>query len=177
MKSLFQITTLLLSGLILTGCDSGVFDEGAAQGVVEAAKIPLNGEEVLLTPDQVICGEKKGLWTVDQIDGGGAIGRLTAAARALEFGDDVRMGEHKFSGPYVQLHGNFNVKIEKVNKMTDENADVKILDAKMGAVITHECFDKPLPLLGIYRGDFSEENAPRIRLRQHNGWTADQILH
>jgi len=177
MKSLFPVASLLLSGLFLTGCDSGVFDEVAAQGVIEATKLQLSGEQVLVTPDQVLCGEKKGLWTVDQIDGGGAIGRLTEAGRALDFGDDLRMGDHKFSNPYIQLHGYFNVKIQKSGKLTDENADVKILEAKTGVLVKHECFEKPLPLLGIDRGDFSEDAAPRIRLRQHNGWTADQVLH
>ena len=177
MKSALQIALLLVAGLLLSGCDSGVFDDAAAQALIESSKLALSGEQVQLTPDQVLCGEKKGLWIINQADGGNALGRLEAPGRELLFGDDVRMGDHRFTNPYVQLRGDFDVKIQKFVKMTDQNADVKVVEAKLGVVINHECFLEPLPLMGIFRGDFSEEAAPRIRLRQHNGWTADQVLH
>jgi hypothetical protein len=177
MKSSFQSASLALAGLLLTGCDSGVFDDAAAQSLIESSKLPLSGEQVLITPEQILCGEKKGLWIIDQTDGGNALGRLEAPGRDLLFGDDVRMGDHKFTSPYVQLRGDFNVKIQKFIKLTDENADVKVAEAKMGVILKHECFPAPLPLLGIDRGDFSEEAAPRVRLRQHNGWATDQVLH
>jgi hypothetical protein len=177
MKFPFQIAALALAGISLAGCDSGVFDNEAAQGLIESSKLQLSGEQVLVTPEQVICGEKKGLWLIHQMEGGGAVGRLTEAGRALEFGDDVRMGNHKFSNPSIQLHGSFNVKVQKFVQMTDEKADAKIAEVKLGVVVKHACFEKPLTLLGIDRGDFSEEAAPRVRLRQRNGWMADQILH
>ena len=178
MKCSFQLVCLTLAGLCLTGCDSGVFDEGAAQGVIESGKVQLNSEVVLLTPAQVTCGEKKGLWIVDQLEGGGgAIGRLTDSGRALNFGDDVRMGDRRFTNPYVQLNGSFALKVKKVDNMTDDGVDAKIVEAKAGVVIDHECFDKPLPLLGIDRGDFSEDADPRFHLQQRNGWTMDQLLH
>jgi hypothetical protein len=177
MKSQLQIAVLALAGLSLAGCESGVFDDAAAQSLIESSKIPLSGEQALITPEQVLCGEKKGLWIIDQRDGGGALGRLTDAGRALEFGDDVRMGDYRFTNPTVQLHGNFNVKVQKFVKLTDENPTVKVAEAKLGVIVKHECFEKPLSLLGIDRGDFSEEAAPRVRFRQHNGWTPDQILH
>jgi hypothetical protein len=177
MKSRFKIMIVLAGGLFMASCDDGVFDDEAAQGVIQASKLQLSGEQVLLTPDQVNCGEKKGLWTVDQIDGGGAIGRLTDAGRALAFSDDVRMGDRRFTGATVQLHGEFNVAVKKINSVTDESANVKNVDAKLGVIVKHDCLAKPLPLLGIDRGDFSEDASPRIRLRQRNGWTVDQILH
>lgn len=177
MKSSFRIAPLLVAGLLLTGCDSGVFDDEAAQALVESSKLALSGEQVLITPEQILCGEKKGLWIIDQTDGGNALGRLEAPARDLLFGDDVRMGDHKFTNPYIQLRGDFDVKIQKFIKVTDENPDVKVVEAKLGVIVKHECFPQPLPLLGIDRGDFSEEAAPRVRLRQHNGWRTDQVLH
>jgi hypothetical protein len=177
MKFQWQTAVLALAGLLLTGCESGVFDDAAAQVLIESSKLALSGEQVLLTPDQIICGEKKGLWIIDQTDGGNPVGRLEATGRALLFGDDVRMGERKFSNPYVQLRGDFDVKIQKFIKMTDESANVKVAEAKLGVIVKHECFAKPLPLLGIDRGDFSEDAAPRIRLRMRNGWTTDEVLH
>jgi hypothetical protein len=172
MKLTFQMASLLFMLLVLVGCgDSPVFDQSAAQAVIESTKLPLSSEQ------EILCGEKKGLWTVDQLEGGGALGRLSEAGRALGFGDDVRMGDRKFASPYVQLQGNFNVKVQKFLQMTDQGVDVKIVEAKVGVIVKHECFPKALALLGIDHGDFSEDTAPRIHLRQHNGWTADQVLH
>lgn len=177
MRFLFQVGVVVAAGMLLAGCESGVFDDQAAQALIESSKLALSGEQVLLTPEQVLCGEKKGLWLIDQTDGGNALGRLEAPARELLFGDDVRMGDHKFTNPYIQLRGDFDVKIQKFIKLTEENAYVKVVEAKLGVIVKHECFPQPLALLGIDRGDFSEEAAPRIRLRQHNGWRADQVLH
>jgi hypothetical protein len=172
------MASLWFTLLVVTGCgDSGVFDQPQAQAVIESAKIPLSSEQVLVTEQQILCGEKKDLWTVDQMEGGGALGRLSEAGRALGFGDDVRMGDRKFTGPYVQLRGDFKVKVQKFLQMTDQGTDAKIVEAKLGVVVKHECFPKPLALLGIDHGDFSEDTAPRIHLRQRNGWTADQVLH
>jgi hypothetical protein len=177
MKSPFRIAALALAGLLLTGCESGPFDDQAAQALIDSLQARLEWRTSLGRPRRVLCGEKKGLWTIDQQDGGTPIARLEAPGRALPFGDDVRMGDHRFTDPYVQLHGDFNVKVKKLVKMTDENASTKTVEANVGVIVKHECFKKPLPLLGIDRGDFSQDAAPRIRLRQHNGWTVDQILH
>jgi hypothetical protein len=177
MNVLFRGAAVAIVGLVLTACDDGVFDAEAAQGVIESTKLPLSGEQVLVTTEQVTCGEKKGLWIVDQLEGGGAIGRLTDAGRALQFGDDIRMGDHKFSLPYTQLSGAFDVRVQKMNSLTDESPEAKIADASLGVVVTHDCFAQPLRLLGVDRGDFSEDVSPRIRLRRRNGWAVDSILH
>ena len=177
MKLPFQIASVIFAGLFLTACEEAIFDNEAAQGVIEAAKIPLGGEQVILTPEQITCGEKKGLWEVDQIDGAGAIGRLTDAGRKLEFGDDIRMGDRRFSGPYTQLSGSHSVKVQKVTSMVDENPDGKVVTAKLGVVFEHECFTKPVALLGIDRGDFSEDAEVRVRLRNRGGWKVDSVLH
>ena len=178
MKRLFQITAVLVAGLALTACDDDIFDELSAQQILdEGGKIPLRGEHVILTPDQVTCGEKKGLWIVDQLDSGDAIARLTAAGRALQFGDDIRMGDRRFSGPYTLLAGAFEVRVEKIDKITDEKPNAKIVEAKVGVKIEHECFTRPVPLLGINRGDFSEDADPRFRLRQKSDWVVEAVLH
>jgi len=177
MKPLFLFAVVLLNGLVLTGCEEAVFDSEAAQGLIESSKLTLSGEQVLVSPDQIVCGEKKGLWIVDQMDGYGAIARLTDAGRALHFGDDIRMGERKFKDPYTQLQGDFTVKVQKVHGLTGEKPDEKIAEVAIGVVIDHECFAKPLALMGIDRGDFSEDVSPRIRLRQRGSWAVDQILH
>ncbi len=177
MKLELQIAVVTLAALSLAGCDEAVFDNGAAQGVIESAKLPLSGEQALISPDQILCGQKKGLWIIDQRDGGGALGRLTDAGRALAFGDDIRMGDGKYTQPYVQLGGSFAVKVQKFVQLSDETPNAKIAEAKLGVIVKHECLEKPLPLLGIDRGDFSEDANPRVRLTHRNGWIADQVLH
>jgi hypothetical protein len=179
MKRLFQITAVLVAGLALTACDDDIFDELSAQQILdEAGKIQLRGEQVILTPDQVTCGEKKGLWVVDLMDSGDYIARLTAEGRALQFGDDIRMGDRHYSGPYTQLSGALEVHVNRIDKITDEKPNAKIVEAKVGVKIDHECFkEHPLPLLGIVRGNFSEDADPRFRLRQKSDWVVEQVLH
>jgi hypothetical protein len=169
-----RILAPVAAALLAGACSGG---EAYPAEIIEARPLALSGEQALLTPDQVTCGEKRGLWLVSQIDGGGAIGRLTGAGQALNFGDDVRMGDRRFPNPCVQLRGDFPVKVKKVLSVQDETPEVRIVEAELGAVVKHECFSAPLPLLGIDRGDFSPEAAPRIRLRQRRGWQVDQILH
>ena len=65
-----------------------MFDQEAAQELVESSKIPLTGELVLITPDEILCGEKKGLWVIQQSDSGNALAELQAPARKLLFNDD-----------------------------------------------------------------------------------------
>lgn len=177
MKLWIQLAAVLASLLLQTSCEDEYFDDDTARIVIEKDKLPLSGEQVFLTPDQVICGEKKGLWLIDQLDSGGGIARLTSQGRALEFGDDVRMGDHKFTNPYVQLQGKFPVKLEQVKKVTDQGTDAKIVEARIAVIVNHECFEQPLRLMGIERGDFSEDALPRVRLRLRGAWTADKVLH
>src|SRR3569832_929654 len=131
MKRFFQIAVVVVAGLVVTACDDELYDDVWAQQLLnEAGKIPLSGEHVILTPDQVACGAKKGLWVVDLLDTGDYIARLTPAGRALQFGDDIRMGVRRFSGPYSLLTGSLEIKVEKVDKIIAEKPDSKIVEAK-----------------------------------------------
>ncbi len=177
MKLRLPILAVLVAGLLTTACGDDTYDEGDAKQTVENGKITLSGELVIVTPDQILCGEKRGLWNVDQLDSGGAIARLTAAGQALKFAEDIRMGDGRYSGPYTSMRGSFPVKVTKLDKVIDEKPDVKVVEGKMGVVIENECFDKPVNLLGINRGDFSEDFPPRVRLVNHGNWAVDQLLH
>ncbi|MEO5926301.1 MAG: hypothetical protein ABIR70_20940 [Bryobacteraceae bacterium] len=177
MRPSLLILTVLAAALVLTACGDDVYDDGAAKATVEGAKIALSGEPVILSPDQVLCGEKQGLWDIDQLDSGGARGRLTAAGQALKFAEDIRMGDGKYSGPYTSMLGSFSLKVLKLDKVIDEKPDVKIVEGKMGVVIDHTCFAKPITLLGTNRGDFTEDFPPQVRLVKRGGWTVDQLLH
>ena len=149
----------------------------AAAWLIDSSTVKLGGEQVLISPDQISCGERKGLWVVDQQESGEGIGRLQPAGRALMFSDDVRMGDHRFSNPYVQLRGTFDVKVSKIVTIADENESSKVIEVKLGIIVKHPCFTEPLPLLGIDRGDFSQDAPPRLLLKMKGDWTVDQVLH
>ncbi len=171
LRSALAAAFALSSILALAGCAG----ETTAD-IIERHPLPLRGEHVLLTPEQVRCGEKAKLWTIVQVDGGGARARLERDGQVF-FADDVRMGEQRYRGPVAPLAGDFPVKVKKIREVTPDGPSVQVVAAELGVILNHSCFTKQLPLLGIADGDFSLDAPPRIRLREHNGWTADTILH
>ncbi|MEI9811153.1 MAG: hypothetical protein WDO18_00105 [Acidobacteriota bacterium] len=168
-SALLAVTSLTM----LTAC-SHEFDPAE---VIEQSKFSLRGEQVSVTPDQVLCGEKAGLWKVEQFSNGGAAARLTAEARALGFADDVMMGESSHpESPYAQVSGVLSLKVDKVSSVVDENPATKLVTARVGVGVQHECFGAPLPLDGVDRGMFTSTVEPSFRLRGPN-WVVDQIVH
>jgi hypothetical protein len=162
---------LVAASLGLGGCH-----EVTDQEIIEGSVLPLRGEQVVLTPEQVKCGEKARLWIVEQIEGAGAVARLEPAGREL-FGDDVRMGDRRYSGPVAQVLGDGKLKIKKISNVTLDGTSEKVVTASAGVEVKHSCFPAPLPLLGIDRGDFSQDAEVRIHMRNDGGWRADQVLH
>lgn len=159
------VTTLALA--VLAGCGSD------PASILEHNQVALSGEQVAITPDQVVCGEKEGLWKIEQGDRGAA-GVLTPQARALGFADDVVMGDSRFRDPYAMVSGDQQLKVAKVAKVVDDDASTKTVTASIGVVIKHSCFDKPLPMHGTRDGAFSQDDDVSVRLK--NG-AVDRILH
>jgi hypothetical protein len=165
----FRLAVAVGAALAVCGCAKK--DDTS---VIEAATISLQGEQVVMTPEQAICGEKEGLWKIEQT-GYGATGRLTPAGRQL-FADNVEMGDRRFSGPVVPMTGEGKLKVVQISNVTESTA-VKVVTARVGVVLKHACFPDPLPLLGSDRGQFTEATEPQIRLRDDDGWVVDRILH
>jgi hypothetical protein len=157
---------------LLTACSAG-FD---AASVLEDAKVNVNGEQVVVTTDQVLCGEREGLWRIQQ-QSQGALGRLTPEAHALGFADDVVMGNTRFSEPFAQVGGMQQLKVSSVSAVTDDDAATKTVSASVGVVIKHSCFENPLPMHGAEGGSFSQRAEPRFQLKDQTGWKVDRILH
>jgi hypothetical protein len=161
----------VLAFVALTGCGSS-----NPTKILQSGKVAVAGEQVVITPDQVLCGERAGLWKIEQGDRG-ALGRLTPEGRALGFADDVVMGDSHFSDPYAQLSGSEPLKVAKVTQVVDDDPTTKTVTASIGVVIKHSCFDKPLPMHGAEAGAFSQDAEPRVRLKKQSGWKIDRILH
>ncbi|MEO8097096.1 MAG: hypothetical protein ABI811_05300 [Acidobacteriota bacterium] len=176
MKLWIQFALVPLA-LLLSACEAGPFDGSQAHGVLQSKPMELDGEQVVITPEQITCGEMKELWTVDQVGSSGAIGRLSAAARKLQFSDDIRMGDPAFRNPYVQVKGTFDVEVKSVAELIDIDPQTKEIEAIMGVKINHPCFTSPLPLMGVRHGVFSQTTNPRFLFKLRNGWTVEKILH
>lgn len=170
-----QRSTILagaFSFALLAACSVG-FD---AASVLEDDKVTVNGEQVVVTTGQVLCGEREGLWRIEQ-GSQGALGRLTPEAHALGFADHVVMGNTRFSEPFAQVGGPQQLKVSNVSTVTDDDAATKTVSASVGVVIKHSCFEKPLPMHGAEGGSFSQLAEPRFQLKDQSGWKVNRILH
>jgi hypothetical protein len=164
-----------LAYLILAGCGGGGFDPN---GILESRPLRLDGEQVMLSGEELECGSREELWTVAPNGDGTAVARLTQKARDLQFGDDVRIGEPGITVPYAQLRGSFSVKVLQLGSIHDDDPFTKRADAKVGVKIDHACFQNYLPvLMGIRKGQFSPSTNPVFRFKMDGEWTMDQILH
>lgn len=163
--------------MMLAGCGEGPFDAGRAQVAFTAHLVRLDGEQVALTYDQFNCGVKAELWTVEPLGEERSIGRLSEQARALQFADDVRIEPQR--QPYVQVRGEFKLVAPKVISIQDEDGETKIIEAKAGPVLNHACFGESNPpfLMGIHKGDFQQDVAPRFEFKLNGDWAVERVLH
>ncbi|MBI4910722.1 MAG: hypothetical protein HY820_44320 [Acidobacteria bacterium] len=173
------VPVLLLS--ILGGCGGG--PEGLTGDIVkyhlEKKPMKLEAEQVTLTPKQFECGLKEELWEqASEKFGERTIARLTAQARALKFDDEVTVSEPGFKLSYVQVRGELPVKMTEYISANERTKDVWDATAKLGVVIQHACFDKPLPLMGVRKGKFSQDAQPVFQFQKHGeDWKATQLVH
>jgi hypothetical protein len=169
---------VVLAALALAACSEGPFNEYSATIKLQAKPIQLDGEQVVITPEQVTCGEKDELWIVLPQGNNRAIGRLNDSARALGFSDDIHIGDPGFRNPYAQIRGEFPVSVTEV-RMRDLDATTKQIEAKTSVVIDHSCFKNPKPLLmGLRLGQFSETDNPAYHFRLHGEtWDFEQLVH
>jgi len=161
--------------LLLAGCGGGGFDPN---GILESRPVRLDGEQVILSPQQVDCGVNEDLWTVSSLGDVRAVGRLTKKARDIQFNDDVQIGDPLIGLPYAQIQGSFPVKVIQAGSVRDEDAFSKLADAKVGVQIDHKCFQSNPPvLMGVRHGKFDHSANPVFRFKLENDWLLDQIVH
>ncbi|MEP7354566.1 MAG: hypothetical protein ABI824_15170 [Acidobacteriota bacterium] len=168
---------LVLALLALTSCEEPGFNAGQAAGILTAQPVKLEGEQVLISDDQITCGEQKDLWTVNRQPDGGGKAQLLPAAKALHFDDDVVMSDPLTGTPaWVQIRGDFRLAAPAIQKITDEDPQTKIISAKVGVIIDHPCFG-PMPLLGIHKHQFTAAADPVFRFKLTDTWKVDQLVH
>ena len=162
--------------LTLAGCSNGPFGESRIRFLLENAAIPLNGEQVQLSEQMFKCGELAELWEIRNLGPGRSIGKLLPAGRELKFSDDVQAGDMRL--PYVQISGDFFVQLIEVHSIRDVDPMNKLVEAKVGVHITHNCFPTTVWLLGVHHGKFTEDFQPRFQFQQINDdWQYDSITH
>jgi len=170
-----RILGATLASLMLAGCGGGGFDP---TGLLESRPVRLDGEQVVLSPDQVDCGTREDLWTISPLGDGRSFGRLTQKGRSLQFNDDVQIGDPVAGVPYVQLHGSFPVKVIQTGAIRDEDQWTKAADAKVAVKIDHSCFlASPLMLMGVRHGQFDPSTSPAFRFKLDGEWQVDRVVH
>jgi hypothetical protein len=161
--------------LMLAGCGPTGFD---LTGVLESHPVRLDREQVVLNSEQVDCGTREDLWTISPLGDGRSLGRLTTKGRDLQFNDDVQIGDPAVGVPYVQLHGDFSVKVIQPGSVRDEDEWTKSADAKVAVKIDQSCFlANPPVLMGIRHGQFDQSSNPVFRFKLDGEWLADRVIH
>ncbi len=167
--------------LFLANCGWGPFNEGRCANAIAANPIRLDGEQVMLNNSQIDCGVQAELWDAPQQLGlHRTVAHLAQAGRSLKFDDDVAVLEPGQSKPYVQVRGEFPVQVlEIINIRDGEDQNEKVVEVRLGVLVSHSCFPQPLPLMGVRKGKFTHEINPilRLRMQSNNSWVVDRVMH
>jgi hypothetical protein len=158
--------------VLCAGCSSDNFNPG----ILESAPVRLDAEYVMLTSNQLQCGSQEDLWEAPAQSGDRSTARLLPKGRALNFADDVSVGDMR--QPYVQIRGDFPLKVvDIVNTKDGADKDSKSMEAKVGVIFQHTCFPTPLPIMGVRKGNFTQESAPVFQFRNNGGWQLEKVAH
>lgn len=172
---------VLCLGLTTTGCVQKEFPPEKAQSIMTAGPIHLDAEQVSLSMGQVECGAQYDLWEpppANITSGMHASARLLQAGRDLHFDDDVVVAEPGFHSPYVQLRGDFMMQLPIDMTVHEDGADGRLVEGKLMVVIPHQCFNDPLPVLGVRKGHFSQDVQPTMQFHLDNdGWHFVKLVH
>ena len=172
-----QLLVVLGASLVTVGCSD--LNPGKTSNMIEASPVKLDAEQVMLTPDQVQCGVQAELWQAPSAPNQGrSVCALLPAGRALKFDDDVVYSESGYHSPYVQIRGTFPLGVQDITNTKDgPEQGTKLVEAKVGVKIDHACFSNPLPIMGLRKGQFSQDYSPVILFRLDGGWQMEKFVH
>lgn len=162
------------------GCgDPNLFDEGVAKAVAQAEPFQLESEQVSISSAQVACGVNAELWDAPSGGADRSISHLQQKARNLNFSDDISSDELGHQSPYTQVRGKFPLQLDQVISIKDgEDKDTKIVQARIGVKIAEPCFDTPLYIMGIRKGQYHEDLPVALQYERYGeGWHLTKILH
>jgi hypothetical protein len=175
-KSTLAVVAL---AILSVGCSKDFTGE-RVKSAVEAQPMTLDGEQVTLTGAQVDCGVEADLWDKpSQASGGRMTARLSQKGRDLKFNDDVVYQDPNYRQPYVQVRGEVSLQVDEVPAIRDGENGTKIGETKVGVKIQHACFQNPLPLMGIKKGNFNPDTPVIFQFHQSEdgNWKVDKLLH
>jgi len=155
----------------------GDFNYGKFRGIIEGTPMRLDAEYVMISSQQVQCGIENDLWDSPTSMGQErSVARLTQKGRDLKFADDVSLGELRI--PFAQIRGDIQLSvIEIINDRDGPEKDTRLADVRVGAVIQHPCFPAPLPIMGVKKGNFTQDYPPVIMFRYNDGWQFEKFVH
>jgi hypothetical protein len=175
-KPLISRVLLAAAALFSGACGSGDFNYGKVRNIIEGSPQRLDAEYVVLTPQQVDCGVQNDLWDPPSSAGTRQSARLAQKGRDLKFSDDVSIGD--MPKPYIQIRGDFSLVVtEIINDRDGPEKETKLVESRLGPVIQHSCFPNPLPLMGVRKGNFTQDVSPVLFFRYNNGWMVDHVVH
>jgi len=174
--------------VLSTGCgDSSAFDEGVAKGVAQAQPFELDSEQVTMSPAQLACGANDELWeasvapttTAVVLGSERTVSHLQKKGRDLNFSDDVSSDEPGHNLPYTQVRGKFPLQLDQVVSIKDgEDKDTKIVQAKIGVRIAEPCFDTPLYIMGVHKGQYHDDMPATLQYERYGeGWHLTKFIH
>jgi|KBSMisStandDraft_5_1062788.scaffolds.fasta_scaffold30640_4 hypothetical protein len=186
----FTISSALLAAplaamlcALSTGCgDPNAFDEGVAKGAAQAQPFQLDSEQVNMNPTQLACGATNELWEAPVVGvavGDRTVSRLLDKGRNLNFTDDISSDELGHQWPYTQVRGKFPLQVDQVISIRDgEDKDTKIVQARVGIRVADPCFDTPLYIVGVRKGQYHDDLPATLQYeRSGDGWHLTKIVH
>jgi hypothetical protein len=177
------ISRLLLGAVLVCSLTSVAcltdFNDGKTKNMIEAAPVKLDAEQVTLTRGEIDCGIQTELWgPPSPPNQGRSLCPLTAAGRALKFDDDIVFTEPGYHSSYVQVRGAFPLGVISIENTKDgKEQDTKLVELKVGVKIDNACFPNPLPIMGLRKGQFSQDYNPVMLFRLDGGWQLDRLVH
>jgi hypothetical protein len=165
------------ASLITLACND--LNASKTASIIERNPVKLDAEQVMLTQVQVDCGIQAELWLpATDPNQGRSVCPLLPKGKALKFDDDVVVLENGYHSPYVQIRGAFPVAVADITNTTNgPEKDTMLVEAKVGVRIGHPCFQNPLPVMGLRKGQFTQDYSPVILLRLDDGWQLDKFVH
>lgn len=175
----FRLLAAALTGfaVLSTGCGPSDFNYGKVKNIIEGSPIKIDAEYVMLTQDQMTCGVQEELWDPPVASSGHrSIARLTQKGRDLKFSDDVSIGELR--NPFVQIRGDFNLIVAEITSDRDgPQPNTRLVETKIGVAFPNTCFPQPLPIMGVRKGNFTQDYSPILFFRYNNGWQVESLQH
>jgi len=162
------------------GCgDPNAFDDGVAKGAAQAEPFQLDSEQVSMNLNQLACGVSDDLWEAPNVGTDRTLSHLQQKGRALNFSDDISSDEVGHVLPYTQVRGKFPLQLDQVISIKDgEDKDTKIVQAKVGVKIAQACFDTPLYIMGVHKGQYREDLPATLQYERYGeGWHLTKIVH